>query len=282
MAKDDQGAELPPKAAERDFWELLAQTPMAWVFGFVALISAPVSFLSDHGATWFFFSVAVGASAWWWINVVRPKTARQFGEPQSRKYSTWKVFGALFIPAMLWVFFGVLAFSDVSRLNLWRKDYESATVRIARFGPVRKYFQDTAERTTPDETSRYEREEWIRWMAEGAKSTNEGAELLFIEAEPFAEAFRTFVLEVHDFDSKVSPCPFGAAFLVHDHPGDPWYRPVFRDIACDFGGDFNTCLFRITVLNANPGEKLWLFLCVKPEVSDAALDKLDVQLRVRP
>ncbi len=275
------GPDLSRSGYESHLWTRLAQTPLTWLVALVSFVSVPLSFLSDFGTLWFVLASALAAWVWWWFGVFEVREVTD-DKPRGRhRYSRTRILVYLLIPVALTSICLTLAYMNIAGLNLWRRDYVSSSIRIARFGSVTKAFDLTAPRTTPSERDRYSRDEWLRWLEAGVKETTPNAMLLFIESEPFAEKFRSFSIEVHAHGNKLNPTYSGAAFLVHDHPGDPWYRPIYREIPCDPSPDAQSRLYRADVQNPDPGEVLWLLLSVSPVSEPVSLDTLDLQLRVR-
>ncbi len=261
----------------------IRKTPIPWVIAAIASVSVPLGFLSQWGWTWFFLLLATGSSAWWWIECVKGREVR-FSQETTVTVHTWRaVLARAFIPIAFIGFFVVYLWMDFSSLNLWRKPYGGKYVGIERHGSIHKHFGFRVETTASERESR-NRNHWIRWMADGVNASNSDVSLLFVEGESFQGKYHTFNVEVHNNGTKVLPDDGCAAFLVVDEPGDPWYRPTYRQIPCEPAGDGSTRLFRATVRNAGIGEKLWLFLAVAPRSRDvvSSLDDLDLELLVQP
>lgn len=270
----------PPERIATGLWGQLAETPTAWLIALISFVSGPLAFLSQYGTLWFFGVLSIALWGWWW-GVCNARRQMLNAPPGERIHSRMRIGLSVLAPALATMLFVVLAYLNITELNFWRRDYTSPIVRTMRYGSVTKFFDETAPRTTPAEKARHKQNEWFRWLEAGAKAMHDGSEVLFIESEPFSDKFRTFTIEVHDHDKKLRPTASGIALLVHDVTGDAWYRPIYRELPCDFAGDASSLLYRVEVQNAEPGESLWLFLCVTPTVASVALDTLDLQLTVR-
>jgi hypothetical protein len=257
-----------------DDWPQRLPLGIGWI---IAIVGAPLAFLSKYGIAWLLFVSFLGAALWWWKYVYSARAVRRFSGPGERTYSWCSITGYAVLPAGLFAAFLIVMLVSISDLDLWRSDYDTDTVATTAHGTVTKFFGDqSAPRTTPDERDRFDRNEWIRWLEAGAKKQSQGGELLFIKTKEFEKQFRTLIVEVHVLGNQVTPVK-GSAFLVHD----PQRRPVYREVRCEFAADRQSRLFRITVENPNADEALWMFLAVVP-ASGVVINNLTPQLRVPP
>jgi hypothetical protein len=262
-------------------WAWLTKTWLGPVLSLIVLVSAPMAFVEKRGFAWTFGVAAVATWFWWSTNVLNKWDERTLFEPRKRRYSWGQISLRMAWPIVLTAICLAVVVVDVEKLNIWRQDYPEPTLEKEAHGDVNKFFGDTAPRTTPAEIDAYDQAEWVRWLEAGAQKQQEGAQLLFVKARRFTKRYHTFVLDVHDLGEQVKPCKSGVAFLVTSKTGDIWKRRTFRQVTCDFASDGATRLYRVVVDNPDPGEQLWLFLCVTPTTNEVNLDALNLQLMVR-
>lgn len=279
-----EGAEPNAEGKKDGAWSWLTQTWLGQILSLIALVTAPLAFIESRGFTWTFGIAAIATAFWWWRVIFTARNPSAVADsPRTRTYSVTNIIAAALLPVFFIAATIFLCVYDISKLNIWRSDYPTTTVLVARSGQVNRFFGDQGSRTTPEEREVFDQAEWIRWMESGVQQQykDKGGQLLFIEGDPFSKRFHTFSLEIYDLGPQVQPLPYAAAFLVSDKRSDAWKRRTIRQIPCDLAGNGSGRLFRVIVENPDPDEYLWLFLPVKAVKSNVDFNALNLQLKVR-
>jgi hypothetical protein len=255
---------MEKRTADHDAWSWLTTTWVGPVLSLIALISSPLMFVEERG-----WAVAIGiatlATWFWWITVILlPQKPQTLFDPGGRVFTIGQTILRLLVPLSVTAILFYVVFVDVSKLDIWRREFKQATLSYHRQGPVSQVFDEAALRDTPSEREDYDRVAWIRWVGKGAKQDNPSSDLLFIETDPFDHKYHTFEIDVHDLNKQIKPTNQSAAFLVGDKSTIAGTRRYLRQIRCDFSSDANSRLYRVRVDNPEPGEFLWLFLGVRP------------------
>ncbi|WP_428305428.1 hypothetical protein [Lacipirellula sp.] len=273
------GGGNPEEAVRGELGRHFEGTPIFWIVTIAGLISTPLSLLSQYGFHWIAIFLFFATSFWWYSEVWKPKR-RLPGQLERHANSLRKRLLFAILPVCSFVAFLVLVWWRVSGLELFRQEYDQDQVELLEHGTVTKYFgEGVAERTTPAERSRHDRDDWIRLLEKGAQSVDAGADMLFIRAKRFDKNFQTFTIEVHCAGNSVAATLHGVGFLVHDPPGGGDNR-IYREIPCRPDPDGQSRLYRVDIQRPNSGEEVWLFLSVKPVGKAANFDALNLQLTV--
>src|SRR6266700_555061 len=174
----DEGKKEKEVGMREGPWAWLTQTWVGQIISLIVLVTAPFAFIEARGFVWTCGIAAIATSFWWWTFRNASETPMLPGSQPRQKYSTKRIYLALFLPVSFWIIFVLLLFYDVSHLNIWRRDFPTTSVLPNRYGPTNKFFGDTAPRSTPEEREEYERAEWIRWMESGAQHATKKGDLL--------------------------------------------------------------------------------------------------------
>jgi hypothetical protein len=267
------------QAVRMNITEQINKSPLGWILAVIGFVSAPISFLTQTGLTWLFLCAAIALWIWWWQACFLVRMKPSFIGPAVRIYSPLQLFLWALWPTAAVVAFVVMLTINIYGLDVWRKEYDQKSVDIERAGSINTHFA-LSPRTTPLARTISNRNQWVRWMWDGVNLKDKTDSLLFVESKPFTNMYQTFNLEVFDNGNQATPNIDGVAFLVSEKGGDPWYRPVFRQIPCETSGDLSGKLATVTVSNPESGERLWIFLSVKSKTPN--IDTLNLSLTVQP
>ncbi len=157
------------------------------------------------------------------------------------------------LTAALWLFY-----KDPGSINPFRVYFSDERITIERQSTVYEAFGIRPSGGSARQDDEFELNQWIRWMNDGASST-EDHPFVFIASVPFEADYHFIEVELFDFSKQSLPTT-GVAFLVHDDPHDDWFRPTYRQVPCRADSDGESRLFRVTVRDPSKHERLYLFI----------------------
>lgn len=201
---------------------------------------------------------------------IRPLTTQKVDPP-----ATPNPWGLYVIYALLAAGLGLAVFWVISLVRPPRKPFAADYVPYTGPHYASNVLHDRYAPNDPDDKKlRVMMNKWMEWMDSRPLATEEAKDgkppklleqFLVVRSDPFAADYATFRLKIQFRDSIL--LDEGAAFLVHDEGVGTNLRPVYRQLKLT-GASHPLDPNALTVIEANKGEQLLLFLRVRANQAD--------------